>query len=269
VSWDSDVAGIASRLWLAQLFREVRSRLWASPRVQLGFVTTNPVIYASYVPDRYSLSLKRYLAQGGSLDEEGCRKFAYGNGQNNAGDLTRYYMFRLIFDQLEKEGIRGDVAELGVYKGNTASLLVEFARRSNVEAYLLDTFEGFEERDLVGLDTGQPAQFSDTSIEEVKSLVGEQRVNFIKGHFPDSIRYLPGNLSFSIAHIDCDLGAPFYAALNYFYNHLARGGFLIMHDYSNLYWDGAERAIDTFFSDKPERLIPMPDKSGTVLVRKI
>jgi len=44
---------------------------------------------------------------------------------------------------------------------------------------------------------------------------------------------------------------------------------LNMHNYSSLYWDGAESAIDEFFADKPERLVPVPDKSGTVVVRKV
>jgi hypothetical protein len=139
----------------------------------------------------------------------------------------------------------------------------------NVTAYLLDTFEGFSKKDLAGLDEKQPMQFADTSLEAVKLLVGEQNVSFVQGYFPDSAKRLPENARYSIVHIDCDLGAPFLAALQYFYPRLVRGGFMIMHDYSNLYWDGAERAIDEFFADKLEKLMPIPDKSGTVVVRKV
>jgi O-methyltransferase len=46
------------------------------------------------------------------------------------------------------------------------------------------------------------------------------------------------------------------------------GGFLIIHDYMSLYWDGVEKAINEFFADKPERFIPIPDKSGTIVIRK-
>jgi O-methyltransferase len=59
------------------------------------------------------------------------------------------------------------------------------------------------------------------------------------------------------------------AALEYFYPRLVPGGFFILHDYSSLYWDGAEKAIDEFLADKPERVMPIPDKSGTVVVRKV
>ncbi len=253
----------------ARLRRAVRSRLFTNAKIRLGIVAMEPTLYTSYVPDRYSIWIKKYAAQGGSVDKVGYEEFVQGNGQDNAGDLPRYYFFRLVFDQLEKERVRGDVAELGVYRGNTAYLLAEFARRSNVTAYLLDTFEGFAKKDLTGLDEKQPLQFSDTSLEAVKRLVGEKNVAFIQGYFPDSAKHLPDNASYSVVHIDCDLGAPFLAALQYFYPRMVRGGFLIMHDYSNLYWEGAERVIDEFFAEKPEQLIPIPDKSGTAVVRKI
>ena len=151
-----------------KLRRAIRSHLFPERAIQLGVTATTPATYASYVPDRYSIFLGRYINRGGSVDEDGYRKFVFGNGENNAGDLPRYYFFRLVFDQLEKERIKGDVAELGVYKGNTACLLAEFARRQNVKAYLLDTFEGFPSGDLTGPDAEQPMQFTNTSLESSK-----------------------------------------------------------------------------------------------------
>jgi O-methyltransferase len=59
------------------------------------------------------------------------------------------------------------------------------------------------------------------------------------------------------------------SGLEFFYPRLTPGGFLVLHDYSSLEWDGAEKAIDEFLADKPERVIPIPDKSGTVVLRKI
>jgi O-methyltransferase len=51
--------------------------------------------------------------------------------------------------------------------------------------------------------------------------------------------------------------------------HVVKGGFLVMHDYSSLWWDGVEKAVDEFFAVKPEKVIPIPDKSGTAVIRKI
>jgi hypothetical protein len=47
------------------------------------------------------------------------------------------------------------------------------------------------------------------------------------------------------------------------------GGFLIIHDYGSLTWEGSEKAVDTFFADKPESIIPIPDSSGSAVIRRL
>jgi hypothetical protein len=49
---------------------------------------------------------------------------------------------------------------------------------------------------------------------------------------------------------------------------LVPGGYLIVHDYASLGWDGAERAVDEFFLDKPEAVIPLTDGCGSAVIRK-
>jgi len=46
------------------------------------------------------------------------------------------------------------------------------------------------------------------------------------------------------------------------------GVYLIVHDYFSLAWDGAERAIDEFFADKPEPVIPLTDGCGSAVIRR-
>jgi hypothetical protein len=221
--------------------------------------------YRADPPQRYRVNYDRYLRRGGRVDlGDDIRAFVSGG---NVGDISRFYFFSLAFDQLQKENVVGDVAELGVYRGNTASLLAKMARRLGTTAFLLDTFEGFSKTDLRGIDAGQKMQFTDTSLEAVRDLVGADSVRFIKGHFPGTASELP-DTSYCLVHIDCDLYAPIYSALEYFYPRMLPGGYLIVHDYSSLAWDGAERAVDEFFSDKPECLIPLTDGAGSVVIRK-
>jgi Macrocin-O-methyltransferase (TylF) len=223
--------------------------------------------FGANVPQRYSAHAERYAARGGRIRlAEDARGFL--TGADGAPDMARFYFLCLIFDQIVKEGLTGDLAELGVYKGNTASLLAIMARRLGSTAYLLDTFEGFSERDLKGVDAGIKRGFSDTSVEGVRALVGDQNVQFVQGHFPASSSQLPPDVSFCLVHLDCDLYAPMASALTYFYPRLVPGGFLIMHDYSSLHWDGAERAVDEFLANKAEALVPMPDSCGSAVIRK-
>ena len=219
-------------------------------------------------PQRYTINAGKYADRGGRVDiQKDVEKFVF-NSPNNASDLARFYAFCLMFDEIEKDKIVGDIAEIGVYRGHTATLLADFARRIGVNLYLLDTFEGFAASDLTGVDAQQQVQFSDTSLDSVRNFVGEANVSFIKGYFPETASDLPTHGVYSIVHIDCDLYSPILAALEYFYPRLTEGGFLVIHDYSSLWWPGAEQAVDEFFADKPEWIVPMPDISGSVIVRK-
>jgi len=49
---------------------------------------------------------------------------------------------------------------------------------------------------------------------------------------------------------------------------MSRGGMLVLHDYASGHWPGIRRAGDAFLLDKPERVVLMPDKSGTAIFRK-
>jgi hypothetical protein len=195
--------------------------------------------------------------------------FSHGRGSSNCGDLPRLYLLLLNIARVIRERIPGDIAEIGVYQGNTARLLAEAARASGRHLYLFDTFEGFDSRDLRGPDhAGVPGHFGDTSLEQVKAFVGTHRVEYIVGHFPDSLAQQPVAEQFSIVHLDCDLHDPMLAGLTFFYPRLSPGGLLILHDYSSGHWTGGAKAIDTFMADKPERLVLMPDKSGTAIMIK-
>jgi len=222
----------------------------------------------SAIPQRYGVNLPRYRQRGGAIDLASEMELFIKDSENNKQDLSRLYALCLAFDQIEHESIAGDLAELGVYKGHTAVVLARFARRTKRHLYLLDTFSGFAEEDLAGPDQTQQMQFQDADFEAVRSFVGDGPVSYVRGKFPDTAEQLPENGTYALAHIDCDLYAPIKAGLEYFYPRMAPGGFLIIHDYSSLYWPGAEQAIDEFFADKPESIIPMPDISGSVVVRR-
>jgi len=251
-----------------KLRRAIFSRLRPVP-FRLGISRLWPGTYVGYLPERYSDHYEQYVQAGGAFRHRSARRFYKGNQVNNRGDLTRFYFLNMVCDQILKEGLRGDIAELGVYKGNTAFLLADLARRMGKTTYLLDTFGGFSSEDLRGIDAATGLHFGDTSLASVQQLVGTDHVHYIQGYFPESSSQMRDDLSFCLVHLDCDLYAPFQAALRYFYPRLVSGGFLILHDYANAHWKGAEKAVDEFFADRPEKVIPIPDKSGTAVLRKI
>jgi hypothetical protein len=219
-------------------------------------------------PQRYTQSYSRYLTVGGCVRPDKYLERYLAANAHNSTDMARFYFFCLAQDQIAKEGIEGDIAELGVYQGGTATVLATIARRLRRTAYLFDTYSGFDDGDLVGVDAGFSKGFTDTSLSAVRAIVGEENTRFIKGYFPQTVSEIPDDSRFCLVHLDCDLYAPLRSALEYFYPRMAPGGYLIMHDYSSLHWGGAEKAIDEFFADKVEPPIPLTDCGGSVVIRK-
>lgn len=187
----------------------------------------------------------------------------------NAADVSRYHALILNLKQSILEGVHGDFAELGVYKGNSAAVLADFAAKCGKRVFLFDTFEGFDEADLTGIDSAKPALFADTSVEGVRAIVGNDKFCvYVKGTFPESITENIRNTVFSFVHLDCDLYKPMRDALSFFYPRLSKGGIMFIHDYSSGGWPGTTRALDEFCAETGARPILLPDRSGTACIRK-
>ena len=231
------------------------------PDNQLGTALQDFGLYVSYRPD-FDISFKQHPEFGLLL-----QKWIWNNASNNSGDIARLYSLILNVKQVLADGVPGDMAEVGVYRGNSAAVLAHYARANGRRLYLFDTFEGFDARDLKGVDQNRPEDFSQTSLKLVQQHVGEQGVVYVQGYFPQSI---PPDIAdrFAIVHLDCDLYAPMKTGLAFFYPRLSPGGLLLLHDYSSGYFPGAKQAIDAFVATIPENVVLLPDKSGSAFVRK-
>jgi len=232
--------------------------------IRYGVVSWGPrgklSAFLSYYPDGF---------QNSATVSDLYRRWTRGNKKNNNGDASRFVALLLNLRQLQTDNIPGDYAELGVWKGNSAATLAHFAAGSGRRLFLFDTFQGFDRRDLVGVDQEQDRDFSHTSIDYVRETVGYPETTvYVKGFFPDSLTDEARNSSYAVAHLDCDLYQPMKAALEFFYPRMPRGGALILHDYSSGTWAGATRAIDEFVQTTGEFLTLWPDKSGTAMIRK-
>lgn len=184
-------------------------------------------------------------------------------------DCTRRDMLVLLLRTVVEQGIDGDMAELGVYRGNTARLIHHYVPERPL--HLFDTFEGFTDRSVLAEKENtnfstKGRKFSDTSLEGVRRYVDPQNdnVHFYKGYFPDSIPSALDSLTFSFVNLDADLFEPTLEGLKFFYPRMCTGGLLLVHDYNA--WIGARKAVDEFFHDRPEMPVPMPDKSGSALI---
>ncbi|TAL49188.1 macrocin-O-methyltransferase [Patescibacteria group bacterium] len=174
-------------------------------------------------------------------------------------DHEAYQIYRTV---RETEKIKGDIAEVGVYKGGSAKLICEATKKP---VHLFDTFEGLP--DLCEIDNPEQFRKGDYSaqFENVKSYLKKYPdVYFYKGLFP-STSELVKNKKFSFVHLDVDLYESTLNCLKFFYPKINRGGVIISHDY--LKSEGVKRAFDKFFKDKPEIIIELPACDQCLVVK--
>ena len=189
------------------------------------------------------------------------------NKDNNDKDLIRLVFLITALEELKRLNISGSLAEVGVFRGNSAKIIHSLC--SERDLYLFDTFTGFDERDCEP-ETVNVGGFSNTSIEMVQEFVGTRKnIHYLQGYFPETTSQLARDIRFALVHLDADLYQPTKSGFEYFYDKLEPNGFFIFHDYNNPHWPGVLRAVQEFFADKPEKPIAIPDKSGTGIIRKI
>ncbi|MBR1419604.1 MAG: hypothetical protein IJ575_00885 [Selenomonadaceae bacterium] len=183
---------------------------------------------------------------------------------------------QLLADEIRDRNILGEIAELGVYKGDTSAIFNRWFPDRTLN--LFDTFEGYVEKELddaVRLGFANQASanslkgFNDSSIELVMSKMKyPERVKIYKGLFPDTIP--EEEKQFALVLIDVSFYIPTLAGLKYFYPRLSTGGYLVMQSYNAPeFSEGNRRAIAELEKEFGHVVkIPIPDKRGTVIISK-
>lgn len=185
-------------------------------------------------------------------------------------DYLRVSSLELVAYEIYENSIKGNVAELGVFRGDFAKYInVAFPDR---KLYLFDTFEGFNEKDIAIEKQGNYFKnvhdFSNTNVELVlgKCKIRENCI-IKKGYFPETVRGLED--SFAFVSIDVDLYEPIYNGLAYFYPRLERGGYIFIHDYNDCkIYTGVKEAVKKYCSKNYVAYFPLSDNSGSVVIMK-
>lgn len=199
----------------------------------------------------------------------------------SVGDLKevqdiRLAALRLNAAEITSRRIEGDIAELGVYRG-------EFSMEMNRllpdrTLWLFDTFSGFDPRDLkeesaISGKKNCHRDFSDTSIGEVREkLPFPRRAVFVRGYFPESLSAYPclkeEKQKFALVSLDPDLYRPTYEGLSYFYPRLSPGGRILIHDYTSFQFEGVRHAVECYCKEHGLYVMPLMDLHGTGVLIK-
>jgi len=180
------------------------------------------------------------------------------------GSLDRIMYFR---DQVERiQHLEGDIVECGVSIGHGALLFLLLNEFVGVPRtyYGFDSFEGFP--DPIDKDGTTPikgkgfwANPPETVLRVLKDgripeEVIRDRVRLSKGLFHETLPQYNGRIA--LLHLDCDLYESYRTALENLYDKVVPGGVIMFDEYHDTRWLGATKAIDEFFHDKPENVVP-------------
>lgn len=166
-------------------------------------------------------------------------------------------------------GLDGDMAECGCYNGVTAYFLAEVIKAAGVDktVHLFDSFAGLSkprEEDGVHWHEGDLS----CPLDAVRKNLAEFAfVQYHPGWIPDAFPEV-SDRRFALVHIDVDLYEPTRDALQFFWDRMVPGGLIVCDDYGFTTCPGATKAIDEFFSTKPEPIVNMASGGALIIKRK-
>lgn len=171
---------------------------------------------------------------------------------------AREFFVRDFAKLVYQRGLQGSVAEGGVFQGEFATIINECF--SDRKLYLFDTFEGFDERDVIleslnGFSEAKPGYLNITSEELVlRKMKYVDKCVIKKGYFPETTEGIED--TFCFVNLDMDLYKPTIEGLRFFYPRMVKGGIIVVHDYFSVGYEGVNAAIEEFCREYP--VIPFP-----------
>ena len=168
----------------------------------------------------------------------------------------------------------GDTAECGVFEGASSLLICDAMDvTSDYRHHAFDSFEGLPAPDAGDLASeAKMVSWREgdlcAPIDAVKKNLSRfDFVSYYKGWIPERFQEVDDR-RFKLVHIDVDLYQPTHDSLAFFYPRMVPGGVILCDDYGSTLCPGARRAMDEFFSDKPEHsVIDLLNGQGLVVVR--
>lgn len=170
--------------------------------------------------------------------------------------------------------VRGDFAELGVYKASLFKRLVPIATKQGKIAHGFDSFCGMDEPTLHDAGNYEKGKLSVGGIESFKKImersgVSDNHYKLYDGYVPDCLNKLDDSVRFSFAYIDFDHYEPTRVSINWILERMALGGILGFDDY----FDKdilASKAINEFlFSEFASDYKFIQNENNQLFIKKI
>jgi O-methyltransferase len=192
----------------------------------------------------FRVRMKTLLEEGTPVWQNDQTFIKYYNEIENVSLVSPYRCFYLYQFAKNANSLKGQFAQVGVYRGGSAKM-ISFVKEKSKKLYLFDTFTGLPKTNP-RIDGYKQGKFSDTSLDEVQALFSKDNtVEVVAGLFPDSGKCIK-NEKFAFVYIDVDLYKSNYESLDFFYKRMVPGGVIIFDDYDWRYCSGIKKSVQDF-----------------------
>lgn len=180
---------------------------------------------------------------------------------DNLFKQNRFFTLMQMVDRVLAEGLAGDVAECGCWKGHSTLMIAErlAAAGWGGRFFVFDSFEGGLSDKVAadrigGGDTdaektrAQKAHFA-SNFDSVAALLAPfPFVSLHKGWIPQVFDGVAGlaERRFALVHVDVDLYEPTRDSLAFFGPRMSDGGLIVIDDYGSANFPGAKVAVDEY-----------------------
>ncbi len=169
--------------------------------------------------------------------------------------LTLYRFMR----EIQRSGLKGDIVECGVWNGGSSAMMARAYKdgggKNDRLFWLFDSFEGLPSPCEKDSETDTLIYFKGIckgDTEKVKHVFNKLSVPFdnvkiVKGWIKETLP--KSNLGqVSLLHIDVDWYKSVEDSLEYIYDKVVIGGYIVVDDY--FYLEGCKKAVSNFFKKR-------------------
>ena len=182
--------------------------------------------------------------------------------------IARNIFCEKLGELFQRRNMCGSCAEAGVFQGAFAKIINENFPEKKL--YLFDTFEGFDERDVLvekneKFSSAKKSDYDATSVELViNKMKFPDNCIIKKGFFPETAIDIDD--VFCFVNLDLDLYQPTLEGLKLFRNKMVKGGVILVHDYFTTDFKGVKEAVDQFIMENTTiNLAPIGDGMSIML----
>jgi O-methyltransferase len=191
------------------------------------------------------------------------------------GDLLKGYDIQwrihvLCWAASQAAHLEGDFVDCGVNTGFCPRAVINYVdfNKLNKTYYLLDTFSGMDERYSTPYEMERNKILgygkNDSLYEKVKQTFAPFHVEIIKGAIPDTLALVPTK---KVAYLSIDMNCvkPEVDALEFFWDRMVSGGFIILDDYGYPGSIDQKHAHDKFAASKGVQILSLPTCQGLII----